>query len=119
RSTAFPTFFETVKPTREGPSSRRSRICRTNVLVETLTPAAAARKSARCFNRCRGSPAPTALVSGAEALAPTPATGCHDFAAALGGHSGTETVTALAHELARLIRPFHQSLSAFREPNRR
>ena len=29
RSTALPTFFETVKPTRDGPSSSRARACRT------------------------------------------------------------------------------------------
>jgi hypothetical protein len=51
---------------------------------------------------------------GAQALASASAPGRHDLASALGRHTGAETVTALAHELARLIRPFHESLSAVR-----
>jgi len=46
-------------------------------------------------------------LSGAEALAAARAAGRHDLAAAFGGHAGAETVTALTHELARLIGPFH------------
>ena len=51
-------------------------------------------------------------VLGAQAFATAGSPGLHDPSAALGGHSGAETVTALAHELARLVRPFHESLSA-------
>lgn len=47
--------------------------------------------------------------SGAEALAAARAAGRHNLAAAFGGHAGAETVTALPHELARLIGPFHGS----------
>ena len=36
RSTALPTFFETVKPTRTGPSSRRSRACSTKAAGGSL-----------------------------------------------------------------------------------
>jgi uncharacterized membrane protein YdjX (TVP38/TMEM64 family) len=39
-------------------------------------------------------------------------TRCDHLAAALGRHAGTETVTALAHQLARLIGPFHVAVSA-------
>ena len=45
RSTAVPTFLDTVKPTRTGPPSARLRACNTNAAVGTLTPVAAARKS--------------------------------------------------------------------------
>jgi hypothetical protein len=55
-----------------------------------------------------------APLLGAQALAAADPAGLHDLTAALGGHPGAETVTALAHELARLVRPFHESLSAFR-----
>ena len=51
RSTAFPTFFDTVKPNRAGPWSRRLRACSTNAADGALIPDAAARKSARCLNR--------------------------------------------------------------------
>ena len=54
----------------------------------------------------------TSAGSGAQALATAGPPGLHDPSAALGGHPGAETVTALAHELARLVRPFHESLSA-------
>jgi len=47
--------------------------------------------------------------SGAEALAAARAAGGDNLAAALGGHARAKTVTALTHELARLIGPFHGS----------
>jgi hypothetical protein len=49
------------------------------------------------------------ICSGAEALAAARAAGGHDLTAAFGGHAGAVTVTALTHELARLIGPFHGS----------
>jgi len=58
RSTAFPTFFETVNPIRAGPLSRRSRACSTKAFVDTLAAAAAARKSALCLNRSMETRAP-------------------------------------------------------------
>jgi hypothetical protein len=98
-------------------------------------PRDAARKSARFLNRsierpcaskpcaskpCASKPCaswrkaekagPAPPGSGAEALAATCAAGRDHPAAALGGHAGTETVTALPHELARLIGPFHGSV---------
>ena len=51
---------------------------------------------------------------GAEPLAPARAPGGDHPAPALGGHAGAETVTALAHQLARLIGPLHGSVSASR-----
>jgi hypothetical protein len=42
-----------------------------------------------------------------EPLAPARASGGNHPAAALGGHAGAESVTALAHQLARLIGPLH------------
>ena len=48
---SIPDFFDTVKPTRAGPWSRRLRACSTNAVDGALTPDAAARKSARCLNR--------------------------------------------------------------------
>src|SRR5713101_8457180 len=51
--------------------------------------------------------APPAQATGAQPLAPTgPARGYH-LAAARGRHAGAVTVTALAHQLARLIGPLH------------
>src|SRR5437868_6939957 len=51
----------------------------------------------------RGAPA-----SGAQPLAPARAARRDHPAATRGPHAGAETVTALAHELARLIRPLHE-----------
>jgi hypothetical protein len=50
-----------------------------------------------------------ARLSGAEAFAAAGAASGNDLAAALGRHAGAKTVTALPHELARLIGPFHGS----------
>src|SRR4051812_19687837 len=50
--------------------------------------------------------------SSAQALAAARAAGCNHLAAARGGHAGAITVTALAHELARLIGPLHGLFSA-------
>ena len=115
RSTADPTFFDTVKPTRTGPPSSRLRACNTNAAVGTLTPVAAARKSARCLSRSMGTtPAASRSASGTESLAPLrPALG-NDLAATHGGHAGAKTVTALAHQLAGLISPLHGLFSAGR-----
>src|SRR5438128_2464569 len=67
RSTAVPTFFETVNPTRTGPPSPRSRTCSTKAAVDHLfCPLAAARKSARC--RSRALAARGALISAGERL---------------------------------------------------
>lgn len=46
----------------------------------------------------------------AKTLATTRAAGGDDLAAAHGGHASAESVTALPHELARLIGPFHGSV---------
>ena len=51
-------------------------------------------------------------MSGTETLASMCAAGCDDPAAALRCHAGAKTVAAFAHQLARLIGPFHRSFSA-------
>ena len=114
RSTAVPTFLDTVKPTRIGPVSPRVRACNTKAAVVALTPLAAARKSDRCLNLSTGEPRAGASVSGAEPLAPAPASRVEDPAATLGRHAGAKSVTALAHQLARLIGPLHGFFSARR-----
>jgi hypothetical protein len=52
--------------------------------------------------------------SGAEPLSPLGTPAGDDLAAAFGGDTGAETVTAFAHKLARLIGPLHGSFSAGR-----
>src|SRR3954471_7003586 len=107
RATALPTFFDTVKPKRGGAVSARSRACNTNAAAGILVPVAAARKSARRFSRSMGPP--RARASGTEALASPRTPRCDDLAAADRGGPGAEAVTALAHQFARLIGPFHGS----------
>jgi hypothetical protein len=46
-------------------------------------------------------------VSGAQLGAATGATACDNLAATNGCHAGTETVTALAYQVAGLKRAFH------------
>jgi hypothetical protein len=48
-----------------------------------------------------------AVRSGAEPLAPARTTGVEHLATARSSHPGSETMTALAHKLARLIGPLH------------
>src|SRR5262249_22685783 len=87
-----------------------SRACSVKAVVVTLAPPAAAKKSARCLSRPIGTSHWPA--SGAEPLASMrPALGQH-FAPAFGRHARAETVTALAHQLARLIGPLHGCFSA-------
>src|SRR6202035_3104446 len=113
RSVAVPFFLVTVKPTRIGPSSLRSRLCTTKAALLARAPLATARKSARCLNRSMVK-IPGKPGSGAQALAaPGAARGQH-LAAAGGGEAGTEAVTALAHQFAGLISPLHGSFSAGR-----
>src|SRR5262249_41240086 len=113
RSTAVPIFLDTVKPTRTGPPSSRLRACNTKAAVGTLAAVAAARKSARCLSRRIGRrPARRGRRSSAEPLAPARAARGNVLAPALGRHAGTKTVTALAHQIARLIGPLHGLFSA-------
>jgi hypothetical protein len=53
-------------------------------------------------------------ASGAETFAPACTPRREDFAATHGRGAGAESVTALAHQFAGLIGPFHGSLSAGR-----
>src|SRR6185369_5986210 len=113
RSTALPTFWEQVKPTRTGPSSLRSRAWSTNPPAGALAPPVAARKSARLLSRCiagAGWPAP---VSGAEPLASTRSAGGQDLATPHGLEAVAKAMTALAHQLAGLIGPLHESRLRF------
>jgi hypothetical protein len=52
--------------------------------------------------------------SGAQTLAAARTAGCENLAAAGRGETGTETVTALAHQFAGLISPLHGFFSADR-----
>jgi hypothetical protein len=72
--------------------------------------AAAATKSALCLSRCKG--VRMKRGSGTEPLAPARTPGSDDLAAGLGRHPRSEAVPPLAHQLARLIGPFHGSFSA-------
>src|SRR5262249_23190968 len=104
--------------------------CTTNPGVETLAPAAAARKSLRRFSRSiaptcvptwdRGRPARPSMQAGGtpavpggdvrsrtEPLAAARATSVEHLATARSCHPGPEAMTALAHQLARLIGPLH------------
>src|SRR5580693_4456894 len=104
RSTALPTFRDTVKPMRTGPSSARRRACTTKAPTDARKPLAAARKSVRCLNR---SMAADEMRSRTEPLAALRPPGRQHPAAALGRHPGAKAVTAFAHQFARLVGPFH------------
>ena len=91
---------------------RRRRVRSTSIRKSgprRFRPSRTARNSARFFKRrssmvrCPGRQRANAR-SGATAACGRGATGCDDLAAALGGHAGAETVTALADELARVDR---------------
>ena len=115
RSTAFPTFRDTVKPIRTGPLSARARACKRN---PRLAPCL---RSRRPGNRIVSSaapwmtPAPRRRTSGAEPLASSRAARGHHLAPARCRHACAKTVTAFAHQLARLIGPLHGSFSAGRQ----
>src|SRR3984957_11589238 len=109
RSTALPTCRDTVKPMRTGPSSARRRACTTKAPTDARCPAAAARKSVRCLNRSMVAADLTAdeMRSRTEPLAALRPPGRQHPAAAFGRHPGAKAVTALAHQFARLVGPFH------------
>jgi len=111
RSTALPTFFDTVKPQRTGPSSPRLRACSRNAGAMTFVPVAAARKSARCRNRSMETMRDRKPPSGGQPLTSARAPSGHHFASAFGGHARAKTVAALAYKLTRLIGPLHDSCS--------
>jgi hypothetical protein len=50
----LPTFFETVNPTRAGPSSARAPVCNTKAATGARGPVATPRKSARFRNFSTG-----------------------------------------------------------------
>src|SRR5580658_7656698 len=104
RSTALPTCRDTVKPMRTGPFSARRRACTTKAPTDARKPDAAARKSVRRLNR---SMVAGEMRSRTEPLAALRPPGRQHSAAALGRHPGAKAVTALAHQFARLVGPFH------------
>src|SRR6202051_976421 len=104
RSTALPTCRDTVKPMRTGPSSARRRACTTKAPTDARKAAAAARKSVRRVNR---SMVAGEMRSRTEPLAALRPPGRQHSAAAFGRHPGAKAVTALAHQFARLVGPFH------------
>src|ERR1700688_1842349 len=104
RSTALPTCRDTVKPMRTGPSSARRRACTTKAPTDARKAAAAARKSVRRVNR---SMVAGEMRSRTEPLAALGPPGRQHPAAAFGRHPGAKAVTALAHQFARLVGPFH------------
>src|SRR3984957_15528394 len=114
RSTALPTCRDTVNPMRTGPASARRRACTTKAPTDARKPAAAARKSVRRLNRSMVAADMVAadmtadeMRSRTEPLAALRAAGRQHPAAALGRHPGAKAVTALAHQFARLVGPFH------------
>src|SRR5580700_10637184 len=115
RSTALPTCRDTVNPMRTGPSSARRRACTTKAPTDARNPAAAARKSVRRLNR---SMVAGEMRSRTEPLAALRPPGRQHPAAALGRHPGAKAVTALAHQFARLVGPFH-GIDLRRRPVRR
>src|SRR5207253_3200529 len=88
----------------------RWRTCSTKAAVGILVPLAAARKSARFLSRSIDR-SDAYRPSGAQPLAPARAPARKHLAAARGRHPGTKPVSALAHQLARLIDPFHERFS--------
>src|SRR5580704_17274536 len=125
RSTALPTCRDTVNPMRTGPASARRRACTTKAPTDARKPAAAARKSVRRLNRSMVAAEMVAADMAAadmaaaeemterekrsrsEPLAALRPPGRQHSAAAFGLHPGAKAETALAHQFARLVGPFH------------
>src|SRR5207244_5417474 len=63
--------------------------------------------AARCLRFGHAPPIAAAAASCRQALAALRAPAGHNGAAAHGCHAGAESMPALAHELARLVGPFH------------
>ena len=113
RSVAEPFFLVTVKPIRVGPkSSRRAR--QQHGVHPAMPPPATARKSARCLSRSMIESPRKRSPSGAQTLAAARAACGKHLAAASRSETGTEAVTALAHQFAGLISALHGSFSADR-----
>ena len=112
-TTALPTFFVTVKPARAGALSLRSRTSSRNSRPRRFSPRRTARNWARFFRRCGDGleePAPDASSRaklGGQTLATAIAASSDYRTAALGGHTGTETVTTLANKLGWLVCALH------------
>jgi hypothetical protein len=134
RTTAFPTFLVTVKPSLAGKSSARGSAWRTTPPIAAFLPADATRKnSARRLSRAnflvgsvavadfpaaefrstRGSVeagmvgTPALGGSGGQLLAALGSPVGQDLATANGLHAGAKSVPALADQLGRLIGALH------------
>src|SRR5918993_4697677 len=114
RSVAWPTFFVTVRPKRNPFASSRTSPCTVIRSVWKRRPEAAARNSRRLVRRPGAAPSTGRAhgsrilgILGGQAFAAVGAPGREHLAAALRLHAGTETMPALANELARLIGPLH------------
>ena len=112
RSTALPTCRDTVKPTRTG--AVLGAPARLQHEGAGRTPAVRPRRhesppgaSAAPWYGRHGAADWQRLRSRTEPLAALRAPGRQHLAAAFGRHAGAKTVTALAHQFARLIGPFH------------
>lgn len=113
RSGALPFFLVTVKPILIGPLSSRAALQDER---GTIHPRAIGNGE-----EIRPLPQPIhdeipkrGSGSGAQTLAAAGAAGGENLAAAGSGETGTETVTALAHQFAGLISPLHGFFSADR-----
>ncbi len=119
RTTAFPTFLVTVKPSRTGSVSARARACNTTPPTAAFRPDDATRKnSGRRFRRpgfaavqegfragMNGTPAVRA--SGGQLLAALGAAICQNLATTHRLHAGTKSMPMLADQLRRLIGTLH------------
>src|SRR4051812_30018133 len=118
RSTAWPTRFVTVKPTRRPAlSPSRTRPCTVIRSVWKRRPLAAARKSARLVSRSIASgrgPRTAANGLSRQTLPAARPAGGDDAASAFGRHAGPEAVPTLADDLAGLIGPLHGLVSIVR-----
>lgn len=108
RTTALPTFFVTVKPSRTGASSSRNMACKTRPGDGAFRPLDATLKNSARRVRC-GERAPCAATCLGRKLLPALGAAVGDHLAATHRlHAGTETVAALADEFRRLIRTLHE-----------
>lgn len=138
RTTALPIFLVTVKPQRgsfepspesvASAAARRLAACKTKPRRADLTPWATARNSARCFNRLililrsqshvlSTTPRGQRARSSRQALAAARTAASQNQATANRLGAGAETVATLAHELRRLIGPFHVSKPPVKRPS--
>lgn len=111
RAGAEPFFLVTVNPI-PGLSSGTGAVCKVKPRRLTRLPRAALKNCARRVSRRKGTSEPATAAarkprSGRQFLAAACAAGIQNLAAVLGGHAGTETMTAGTHQAARLESTLH------------